>query len=365
MSSSSTVETTIDSTFVCDCHERARSACAEEAFYNEHEGKRYCVFHFPKKEKAEAFDKALKRKLRKKDFNFRGFWFPDETSFSNFRFSEKVDFASAIFNEKTDFILAEFNEEADFSRATFRAKTYFTNATFKKRVDFNNTVFKKEIYFSFIKFNENVSLMDAVFEDEVSFMLTDFNAEAYFYRTRFIGDASFKSTSFNMKAGFYHTIFNAGAMFDRATFNGEANFWQADFNLDATFTEATFESYVIFSGSYKKPVRWEEDKVSPGKFPQGFKDTSSLDLQYVRVSKPDRVSYHTLTLRPHWFVNVDASNFDFTNVDWNWRDISEEVESLQRKDISSPHRLLAIAYRHLASNAEKNVRYEEASKFSL
>jgi hypothetical protein len=90
--------------------------------------------------------------------------------------------------------------------------------------------------------------------------------------------------------------------------------------------------------------------------------TSSWDLQFARIEKPDHFSFHTLSLRPHWFVNVDARKFDFTNVNWDWRTISEEIDSLQNKKVLWPHRMLSISCRHLAVNAEENHRYEEASK---
>ncbi|HXI25468.1 MAG TPA: hypothetical protein VNG71_16505 [Pyrinomonadaceae bacterium] len=92
-------------------------------------------------------------------------------------------------------------------------------------------------------------------------------------------------------------------------------------------------------------------------------DTSALDLQFAKIEKPDRVSFHTLSLRPHWFVNVNARRFDFTNVNWGRPSINEEISRLEQKDISSPHLLLAIACRNLTVNAEENHRYEEASKF--
>src|SRR5436189_3028170 len=62
-------------TIVCACEGWMRSACAGEPFYKEHEGNRYCVLHFPGKEKSADFEKALQRKLENEDFDFRGVWF--------------------------------------------------------------------------------------------------------------------------------------------------------------------------------------------------------------------------------------------------------------------------------------------------
>jgi hypothetical protein len=63
---------------------------------------------------------------------------------------------------------------------------------------------------------------------------------------------------------------------------------------------------------------------------------------------------------------VDPRKFDFTNVEWRGalkhRDIKQGIENLTERKISSPYRLLAIACRQLAVNAEENHRYEEASR---
>jgi Pentapeptide repeats (9 copies) len=236
MSTTLQLEEDISTSSVCDCHEWLRSACTSE-FYKEHEGKRYCVLHYPGREKIEAFMSAVKGKLDTKDFNFRGVWFPEEVSFADVQFS----------------------------------------------------------------------------------------AGAYFYRA----------------------TFSAGADFNEATFSADADFYEATFSADANFAYAMFISY----------VRFARDKDS-----QGFLEHSYLNLQHARIEKPERVSFHTLRLRPHCFVNVDARKFEFVNVEWS-NDLKQEVKSLRKLKISSPHRLLSIAYRQLAVNAEENHRYGDAADF--
>ncbi len=231
MSSSPVLEAATVPVFVCDCEEWMHSACAGEPFYKEHEGKRYCVLHFPGKEKSEAFAEALKRKLDAEDFDFCGVWFPDRLTFENFTFSAEADFDSAT-----------FSAEVDFSAATFSAK-----------VDFSDT---------------------------------------------------------------------------------------------------TFRDHVKFAG----------DKDG-----RGFDDGLSFILRSARIEKPDHFSFHALTLRVHWFVDVDARKFNFTNVKWhgelNPRSIKQEIKSLKDEGVSSPHSLLSITYRHLAVNAEENHHYDYASMF--
>lgn len=85
-----------------------------------------------------------------------------------------------------------------------------------------------------------------------------------------------------------------------------------------------------------------------------FGETSSLDFQFIRTEKPDCISFHTLTLLPHWFVNVDMRKFDFTNVEWHGS-LNQEIENLKINKVSPPHRLLAIACRHLQSTPKRTI----------
>jgi hypothetical protein len=359
MSSSSTPEVTAESAFVCDCAGPLPSACNGEPFYKEHDGKRYCVLHFPGNEKSVAFKKALERKLGGKDFNFRGIWFPDKLQFFNFRFDTIADFSDTTFNAQVNFFStlfaaevffnhAVFNKVANFHSAIFCAEVFFCSATFRAAAEFGNALFKARVDFISAIFDSRADL-NANFNSEAFFSYADFSAEANFGSAKFHAEANFFSTSFNANANFINTDFNLAASFGEATFNAEALFDYAIFRTRSDFSHAIFKDYVRFAGEEHRLV---------------FSSTSSLDLQFARIEKLDRVSFHTLTLRPHWFVNVDARKFDFINVKWDWQPtINEEIEALKSKDVSEPHRLLSIACRQLAVNAEENHRYDEASKF--
>ena len=262
MSSSLTTEAPA-ADFICGCEWWMSPACKGLPFYKEHEGKKYCVLHYPGKDKSGFFIHTLERKLAAEDFDFRGVWFPDS-------------------------ILL-------FSRYTFTAPANFDLATFNSEVYFNSAMFSAEVSFNLTKFNARVSFDSATFNADVSFSITKFNSEAIFY-------------------------------------------------------SATFKDYVRFAGNRENHV---------------FGDNSSLDLQFARIEKPERFSFHTLTLRPHWFVNVDSRKFEFIAVEWNWHNvkIKQEIKSLQSKNISPAHHLLELACRSLALNAEENHRYERASRF--
>lgn len=311
MSSLSTHKSSANENFVCACKEWMRSACEREPFYKQYENQRYCVLHFPGKEKIIAFNEAFKRKREIKNFNFRGVWFPDELSFKNSRFEEKADFSSAIFCEYVDFSDTIFEEEAKFLSSIFMARANFASVRFRAWADFRNCDFRER--------------------------------------------ADFLHTTFSERANFNGVIFNGEADFGSAIFNAEVNFSGTIFRKQTFFGRATFEDYLRFSSKNDLGFAGSEHE-------QMFGETSSLDFQFIRTEKPDCISFHTLTLLPHWFVNVDMRKFDFTNVEWHGS-LNQEIENLKINKVSPPHRLLAIACRQLAVNAEENHRYEEASKF--
>ena len=202
----------------------------------------------------------------------------------------------------------------------------------RKDFNFHRVWFPRDYYILGVEFGR------AVFTEAI------FSGRASFARTTFTKGAFFGEVTFGDGADFWRTTFHEVANFNGAKFGGSVDLDEAVFHAIATFESTTFADAVRFRGA------------------QMFTDDSSLRLQFAKFEKPDLVSFHTVVLRPGWFVNVDPREFEFTNVDWKWRSAEEEVASL-RDVVAFPHRMLAIACRHLAVNAEENHRYEEASKF--
>jgi uncharacterized protein YjbI with pentapeptide repeats len=314
------------------CEEWLRSACTREPSYKKHQGKAYCVLHFPGNEKTADFQKALVRKIESSDFDFRGVWFPERGSL-RFHFDGVADFEGATFAEAY-FGGATFDEKVSFHKATFRGRTSFAGVTFSGEAYFRRATFSGQANFEGATFAE-ASFGEVTFR-EVNFAGATFSGQAYFAGAIFNEEANFGEANFG-EAYFRKAIFGGQAIFEGASFSGEAN-----------FERATFKDYVRFAGSAGRAV---------------FVHTSSLQLDFAKIAQPEHVSFDTLTLMAHWFVNVDAREFDFTHVEWSELSVNEAVNGLKVKQISSPHRLLAIAYRHLAVNAEKNDRYDEASRF--
>lgn len=282
--------------FVCACGKEARSACKDEPFFKEHEGKRYCVLHYPDKDKVEPFRAVLEKKLEAKDFNFKGVWFPERIHFESFKFST----------------------DAEFTGAKFTSSAYFSNALFGA---------------------------DAIFRD------------AYFSN-----DAIFDYVTFTANVIFNFAEIRGSAVFRDAIFSADAKFDFIQLAIGGSFNRAIFKSYASFIGLTNAKTIYPFSHLGKNR---NLGTAQLISFQFARFEKPERVTFHTLDLRPHWFINIDSRRFDFTDVEFKY-DLKKELESFELANPihvqSNPHRVLAIAFRQLADNAEANHRYHEASR---
>src|SRR5215831_16880767 len=95
--------------------------------------------------------------------------------------------------------------------------------------------------------------------------------------------------------------FSGDANFNSASFSADADFYGVKFSVDASFNIATFKDYVHFGCNSRS---------------EAFGDQTQLTFYSSRFEKPDRVSFHTLDLKPNGFVNVDSRKFEFTDVEF-------------------------------------------------
>jgi uncharacterized protein YjbI with pentapeptide repeats len=316
----------------------------------------------------------------------------DRTNFASTTFSAPVDFWSATFNietalgatfAKVSFGRANFNSNVSFEKAHFSGETDFKGAVFRadKKASFRDTKFPVGVDFSNAEFTGEASFIWAQFgvetpetgvdgknkaeeeeEPRISFVSATFG-KVEFQSCYFNESVNFTSATFNAPTKFWVARFRANAVFDSATFKGETTF-DCPFKAKASFTDATFHQSVTFTGTQEQEVR---EKIA-GKLwtittEPMFTRKSSLSLRLVRLEKPACLLFRSVTLRPHWFVDIDARTVDFTNVRWEWGITNKEIQDIENRGIASPHRLLAIACQRLAVNAEENQRYDEASKF--
>jgi uncharacterized protein YjbI with pentapeptide repeats len=403
----------IEPAFLCSCKEQMRPACSSQPFYQEHDGKRYCVFHYPGNDKVGDFNSALKTKLNARDLDFRGIWFPGEADFAEFSFENEANFNEAIFTGWTSFRSAKFQKEASFRNCKFRRQAHFSNAAFLSEGDFSGAEFRDVADFENATFNMAILLMGADFKRKASFRGCTFRAIAYFnnatfqeqtrfYNATFEEEATFHGATFNAEAFFSHAVFRSDVDFTAATFNAHAELSDAQFRAETTFitttfaagatlVSSTFGGRVNFSncsirGAYFRGALFEQEVFIHGKgfekeidfVAATFRDrliflelegravgdlaTFSIDFQNARIEKPERVSFRNSTLFANWFTNVDPRKFEFVNVEWRGT-IAGEIASLRANSGRRPHRVLSLACRQLAVNAEDNNRYDEASKF--
>lgn len=279
------------------------------------------------------FDDCVEAKLDRSDFNFDGVWFPAELSFDleGREFASEVVFSNCTFNGEVSLRKCVFHQKAKFSNAEFKADVTVEFCEFREETDFSQSSFEGYTEFSGCDFKSAVSFGDCTFVDEVS-MAVEFQHRTFFAAAVFRSDVEFSDSEFR----------------------GETAFWGARFESAADFTETkVFAEFGFSNATFRDAVRFG----SPGWHSYSFGPKAELSFEHAQVDRPERISFHTVELKPSWFINVDSRRFVFTNVNWNSVSIAKNTRA------DDPPELLAIAYRNLAVNAEENHRYGEASTF--
>jgi uncharacterized protein YjbI with pentapeptide repeats len=329
--------------FVCGCEANQRWVCQAEKFYGEHKGRSYCVLHYPALSKEAEFEKALQRKIEAKDFSFDGVWFPQGISFKGY-----------VFNSDVSFHKAHFIGGAEFSGVQFRKSASFVGARFYEPSSFSGALFEGACYFG-----------QAWFRKQSFFMNARFNAAADFGGASFESDAVFSDTKFDEGITFKGSGFGSSAMFDGVVFKSPVSFQASMFGRpEELYSEAIPASQggprkVNFEGTiFKDSVIFESSPIPKQSF---------VSFSAAAFEKPERATFHSVRLRPHWFINADTRKLNFINVDWGFIDqretIKREVATLERYERGYLKHLLEITFRQLAVNAEDNNRYEEAANF--
>lgn len=332
------------------------------------DGHYYCLFHSPDEEKNgsvfyerleilfELGDKKLadakrlpckeqEEELEYVFYDFRFVWFPSDLVIRSRDFEIGLDFSFATINKNTD-----------LSWSYMTGYLRFVGARFNGVFQFNQG-----------KVGES-DFSGAVFNGLVSFYANQFNGSAIFDGARFIKPVEFCESQF---ADF--------TSFDEATFEDSANFFHADFNgsehFAATFRSATFKKYTTFSHvSFHSLAEFTRTSFEDAlEFDGNFGGFESATFQFSTFEKPEKVLFYRSFLHPSWFIHIDPSQFVFTDNVWaNLENgdvgVRSELELLTERsvytlDISNPYRLLSIACRQLADNAERNSRFENASGF--
>jgi uncharacterized protein YjbI with pentapeptide repeats len=308
----------------------------------------YCLFHAPTVDKDKVeFDALFNKRIKDNHSHFEAVVFPVPLDFNHANFTLPLNFKDATFlssvafyksrlkyayfdqvrfNGFVQFHLCFFGELATFTGATFYSGAWFTGSHFK-RSRFDRVTFAGET-----RFNSWVKFLD----------------EADFGSAKFLGATAFDTATFE-----------SSVSFDEAEFDedSQVSFYGSSFQASVTFNKAIFKGHLNFEGVESRDV---------------FGDISGLSLRKARLEAPEKLSFHSVRLRPHWFIEADSRRFVLTNIRWETAKVREikakdELSSLEDANTATHcptfarYRLLSIACRQLAENAGTNNRFEEAS----
>lgn len=280
----------------------------EEAKFIEREGKQYCQYHLPMKDKTGyPSPKARWDKKRIEEFNglifkhieeakekeqtadLTGVVFPGNIDFSQFskdnplpnilfirnQFSSDASFHEVAFIGIADFNTASFNGETNFSEAVFSALTIFSEAAFGGSVCFSKAAFSGNVFF----FNS-------------TFDFADFSEAA------FSGTANFSEAAFGDYTDFSEAAFGSYADFDcsskdeAAPSNSfhSADFKYAKFKKGVIFRNRRFLDTTVFKGvHFQEPPESHNSKL--------HQDTDFTDAKFPDTSSEHAArAYRTLKL---------------------------------------------------------------------
>jgi uncharacterized protein YjbI with pentapeptide repeats len=303
-----------------------------------------------------------------------GVGFTGDAYFSNIEFPQEANFSDASFHGQAHFWSVTFHGDAGFYDTRFFGEAHFNDeARFLADANFMNARFADGGSAGFVQAEfVGLALFDDATLDEASFRFASFG-EARFPQATF-GSADFRETTFGKEVSFRVSTWST-ADFTEATFNEAADFqgntWstadfsEAKFLGDADFTDATFEDKANFcEAAFLARARFLGTETA-----RVFAPGTLVDFQNVRVQEPEHLTFHTVLLRPNWFVNADARNFTFTNARWYGLpggpegDLEDELEALRVRGVESRHGLLAKTCRDLYANYEEKRDYPVAGEF--
>ena len=288
----------------------AYEGCEEEALTSSEE--RHCIFHERDENKdMEEFQRLLRAKLRRKDYNFKGYSFVGKTAFRDYVFTKDADFHKALFSGDVDFEKTQFVGRAVFNEATFSGRALFLGAKFSG--------------------DERVDFREAVFSEKALFSGAEFSGEALFWQTVFHSDALFWHASFLGKALFLDARFEGEGKIDfrGATFSGEALFTGAAFSNDVYFSEGRFMEKAIFKGvkfsgegkaDFQKTTFSKDALFQGAKFSGGahFKRALfSADADFEEARFVGEINFGAIDLGTLHLAESNVDTLDLTNAQWS------------------------------------------------
>lgn len=374
------------------------------------EGRSYCVLHLPDDYKGQTtdFNAVIKQKLdsQKTDFGFvyfpdkfeleRSHTFSDYTSFHHATFKRAALFRDAKFEKDAFFMDATFEGETSFSFAKFSGWTNFHRAQFFGSADFQHSDFEGVASFGESAFGNSVEV-ESTFEYSVNFGAAKFHARAEFNpifgidkdeplrnQFQFIPKANFSQAVFEDEASFGKSMFTKVEFF-RTRFDKDADFWAVEIQKEGDFHIATFHQTANFTNidlhekaelNFRQTIFKDAVYFDNRDYDDDFVESTVIFSDAI-AEHPEKVRFHSVLLRPHWFLNFDCRKVDFTNVGWmnargTKKEVLEELKAIseqkwpwgkERVRWDAAHRLLNYTYSQLAENYENTQKYGAASRF--
>jgi uncharacterized protein YjbI with pentapeptide repeats len=227
-------------------------------YYKSHDGKDYCVFHYPdvndkREDLNRCFEELIKDSNENKDIEY--IWLVGSV-ITSLRFTgeieKRVDFSESEFKGMSD-IDCEFKRSAIFNRCKFLGLTIFSKSRFLNDASFSESEFLGETLFIGCEFSRGAYYQGADTDQnnqrskKISFSRCLFSGYASFSNRHFLSDVDFDESQFKGHANFHECEFNNLANFKKCRFFDSADFNKSHFSGIADFSEARF--YTI--GNFK------------------------------------------------------------------------------------------------------------------
>lgn len=152
----------------------------------EHEGKHYCILHYPNLNKVEEFEKEFEKRITAKDYDFNGVYFPTLVSLFSKNFEKHVTFHSATFMRGIQISSTNFSKPVDFIGTIFMKDSSFYKVVFSQYASFHAAIFTED---------SDIAFFDTKFEDMVDLSYTTFKGYVTFDGKRgcplFVGEKTF------------------------------------------------------------------------------------------------------------------------------------------------------------------------------
>ncbi len=250
--------------------------------------------------------------------------------FNGCEFREPIDLSKVTFEAGVSFRRCIFHESVNFSGARFRGCAQFWRCVFEKQADFKYAVFERlETGAPGSVFNGEANFSWSRFEQDVDFLWARFEGPVFFWRTNFEQFAKLEAT-FNSDVVFegdtrlvvvelavlrpYYEVFD---FLERAGLLSQDN--EDDYCAKISSVD---DQQALQDGL--KSVNFNSDGVDKvmsvlPRLQANMFSASGASFCGAKFAVPRAVMFRNVSLRTCRFVNSNAGQAKFQNVQWDWQ----------------------------------------------